>query len=178
MNVDQWLEKYKPIQNVTERNDVWNGVFFDTSEAEIRTVQNAHALSPKCIWTLLEVEGQMFVQSGFHFANRMGYFITENPFEGGSNDSLEITVEDVDDEDSDNRDHLLVNFRVMLHEEPGDKFQLVFECQAENKDHAEEQAENAYPGCEIISCLPFDGVGIANTAQNTETSQDAPKLGA
>lgn len=50
----------------------------------------------------------------------------------------------------------LIPYRVMLHEEQGDKFQLVFECMAEDDDHAVEQAENAYPGCEIISYLPFD----------------------
>lgn len=54
----------------------------------------------------------------------------------------------------------LTPFRVMLHEEPGDKFKLVFECMAEDADHAEEQAENAYPGCKVISALPFDGAPL------------------
>lgn len=39
---------------------------------------------------------------------------------------------------------------VTLHEEPGDKFTLMFECWAENAEHACEQAEDAYPGCELI----------------------------
>jgi hypothetical protein len=50
----------------------------------------------------------------------------------------------------------LIPYRVMLHEEPGDKFQIAFDCMAEDADHAVEQAENAYPGCEIISHFPFD----------------------
>lgn len=50
----------------------------------------------------------------------------------------------------------LIPYRVMLHEEPGDKFQIVFDCQAESDDHAVEQAEKFYPGCDIISYLPFD----------------------
>lgn len=50
----------------------------------------------------------------------------------------------------------LIPYRVMLHEDPGDKFQIVFDCQAEDDDHAVEQAENAYPGCEIMTYLPFD----------------------
>jgi hypothetical protein len=44
----------------------------------------------------------------------------------------------------------LKEYRVSLHEEPGDKFTLYFDCWAEDQDHAEEQAENAYPGCEIL----------------------------
>ena len=50
----------------------------------------------------------------------------------------------------------LTPYRVTLHEEPGDKFQLVFDCQAEDADHATEQASLAYPGCEIINCTAFD----------------------
>ena len=46
-------------------------------------------------------------------------------------------------------------YRVMLHEEPGDKFQLVFDCMAEDADHAEILAENAYPGSVIINSLEF-----------------------
>ncbi len=41
-------------------------------------------------------------------------------------------------------------YRVSLHEEPGDEFRLMFDCQADDPDHAEEQAENAYPGCDVL----------------------------
>ena len=40
-------------------------------------------------------------------------------------------------------------YRVMLAEEPGDKFRLVFDCWAEDADHAAEQAEDAYLGCDV-----------------------------
>lgn len=48
-------------------------------------------------------------------------------------------------------------FSVTLNEEPGDKFTIVFECMAEDSDHAAEQAGDAYPGCTIINCTEFDG---------------------
>lgn len=44
----------------------------------------------------------------------------------------------------------LVEYRVLLHEDKGDKFTLVFDCWAEDEDHAEEQAINAYPDSEIV----------------------------
>jgi hypothetical protein len=44
----------------------------------------------------------------------------------------------------------LHGYRVRLHETVGDTFVLHFYCQAEDADHAEEQAENAYPGCEVL----------------------------
>jgi hypothetical protein len=54
----------------------------------------------------------------------------------------------------------LIPYRVMLHEEPGDKFQIVFDCMAEDDDQAVEQAEKAYPGCDIITYLPFDNTPL------------------
>lgn len=50
----------------------------------------------------------------------------------------------------------LVPYRVTVHEDPGDKFKLVFDCMAEDDDHAAEQAENAYPGCEVVDTCIFD----------------------
>lgn len=46
----------------------------------------------------------------------------------------------------------LKNYRVTLFEEPGDRVTIVFDCYAEDADHAAEQAENAYPGCEVKNC--------------------------
>jgi hypothetical protein len=51
----------------------------------------------------------------------------------------------------------LLSYRVMLHEEKGDKFQIAFDCYAESDDHACEQAENAYPAGEVLTTTPFAG---------------------
>ncbi len=55
------------------------------------------------------------------------------------------------------QENQLKPFRVTLNEEPGDKFTIVFECEAEDSDHAAEQAGDAYPGCTIINCTEFEG---------------------
>ena len=44
----------------------------------------------------------------------------------------------------------LRTFRVSLHENAGDTFTVHFDCAADSTDRAEEQAEAAYPGCEIV----------------------------
>jgi hypothetical protein len=62
----------------------------------------------------------------------------------------------------------LISYRVMLREEKGDKFQICFDCYAENDDHAEEQAENAYPGSEITTILPFMGNDIKTAKEIAE----------
>lgn len=50
----------------------------------------------------------------------------------------------------------LYPYRVSLYEEPGDRFTLLFDCFAENCEHALEQAKKAYPGCVIKHCALFD----------------------
>ncbi len=50
----------------------------------------------------------------------------------------------------------LVPYRVTLHEESGDRFQLVFDCMAEDDDHAATQAEKAYQGCEIVHTMRLE----------------------
>ena len=47
-------------------------------------------------------------------------------------------------------------FIVTLREYKGDKFTIVFECWAEDHDHAEEQALNAYPNGEIVNIADTD----------------------
>jgi len=47
----------------------------------------------------------------------------------------------------------LTEYRVILHEDKGDKFTLFFDCWAEDTDHAEEQALDAYPNGEIINAI-------------------------
>jgi hypothetical protein len=51
----------------------------------------------------------------------------------------------------------LISYRVMLHEDKGDKFQIAFDCFAEDDDHAAEQAEGAYPNGEVLTITPFVG---------------------
>lgn len=41
-------------------------------------------------------------------------------------------------------------FRVSVREDRGDKFALAFYCLADDPDHAEEQALDAYPNGEVV----------------------------
>lgn len=44
----------------------------------------------------------------------------------------------------------LKNYSVSLHEEKGDKFQIIFNCKATDNEDAIDQAETAYPNGEIL----------------------------
>ena len=49
----------------------------------------------------------------------------------------------------------LIPYRVSLYEETGDKFLIMFDCMAEDDDHAAEQAMNAYPTGDIFNVTFF-----------------------
>ena len=50
----------------------------------------------------------------------------------------------------------LISYKVELIEagtpedEEGERDSIYFDCEAENEEHATEQAENAYPACEVL----------------------------
>ena len=51
-------------------------------------------------------------------------------------------------------------YHVSLHEEPGDKFTTIFECNAEDAEHAYEQAQDAYPGAELLTAVLIGWAGV------------------
>lgn len=42
------------------------------------------------------------------------------------------------------------SYSVILLEDPDDGTGIVFHCMADDKDHAIEQAKNAYPACTVL----------------------------
>lgn len=47
----------------------------------------------------------------------------------------------------------MIEYRVSLKEFEGDKFTIMFDCWADDDDHAIEQAENAYPDGVVLNCI-------------------------
>lgn len=52
----------------------------------------------------------------------------------------------------------MIEYLVSLREDKGDKFRMYFECWAEDQDHAEEQAINAYPNCDVLQVIELKEV--------------------
>lgn len=46
-------------------------------------------------------------------------------------------------------------YQVTLNEDAEPLEQTIFECMAEDADHTMEQAENAYPDCEVVRIMPM-----------------------
>lgn len=79
---ESWLEEFKPITNHLDPNasfqdESGKGIMFETYGDEVEFVKKQ---DPRCIWTYGDGDdGGGYIWNGWHFVNRLGYFITEVP---------------------------------------------------------------------------------------------------
>jgi hypothetical protein len=79
LELDEWFEKYKPIENHFNREEgPYENMMFETYGEEEEHVKKQN---PNHIWTLINCENEeSYIVSGWHFVDRNGYFITEHPW--------------------------------------------------------------------------------------------------
>jgi len=85
---EQWIEKYKPIQNPFVESPC---IEFGIIGEQVEFVKNQNPLT---IWTNEISDYWDYITNGFHFVNREAYYITEIPFD--PNDSIEVILETPD----------------------------------------------------------------------------------
>jgi hypothetical protein len=77
MDFDEWCDVYKPIQNHIDTNASFDGAMFETYGDEVAFVKEQDG---SYIWTYGDGDdGGSYIWNGWHFVNRIGYFITEVP---------------------------------------------------------------------------------------------------
>lgn len=77
ISADRWWEEYTPVKNHLDPNAGGDGCFFETYGAEFEFVRKMAAEAPDRVWTVLDVEGKLYISNGLHFVNRLNYLITE-----------------------------------------------------------------------------------------------------
>lgn len=70
-----WEETFKPIKNNLRSYD---SITFETYGDEVEFVKQQ---DPKHIWTEVDGDSGTYIVAGWHFVNRIQYYITENPWE-------------------------------------------------------------------------------------------------
>ncbi|HMP04538.1 MAG TPA: hypothetical protein PKC45_18780 [Gemmatales bacterium] len=101
---DEFDDSFKLVPNHLNPNASWSygdgpGCLFETYGEELALVRQQ---DPATVWTLVDGDdGDMYVVSGFHFVNRIGYLISTVPV----NNSLTIHVHVPMSRDQDD-DHL------------------------------------------------------------------------
>ena len=73
---EQWEERYKPL-----------GELLETYGEDWERVQS---VPPKNVWTLYEGDWGTYIYNGIHIVNRVGYYISELPWNDG--EELEVVV--------------------------------------------------------------------------------------
>jgi hypothetical protein len=81
ITTSDWVAKYKPINcnpdNPQGAFELFAGAMLDTDEESLAKVK---ASDPLNVWTLIDNGDEQFLKNGVHFADRMGYIITEVPY--------------------------------------------------------------------------------------------------
>jgi len=103
MTFDEWEEKYRPIKNSIDaagasfQDESGEGIMYETYGDEELEVQLA---DPLTVWTYAtDGAGSTYIHNGFSMWDRIGYFITEVPF--NPDDNIEIIVSEDEGEDED-----------------------------------------------------------------------------
>jgi hypothetical protein len=94
LSVEEWEHHFKPLVNHLDKNasfdDGNGGIMFETYGAEYDHVAAIGQNEPNRIWTYIDdEEGHTCIVNGWCFVNRIGYFITEKPYD----DMLNIIVQ-------------------------------------------------------------------------------------
>jgi len=79
MTEDDFYSQFNCVKNHIDLNASFDGCMFETYGPELLHVQGLlkNDVMKRTIWTIIEVEGNFYYVSGYHYVNRFGYLITE-----------------------------------------------------------------------------------------------------
>lgn len=81
MTEDEFYEKFNPVKNHLNDNASFDGCMFETFGEEIKYVFEL-SKKEKRVWTIIEGENNsLYYITGFHYVNRLGFLVTEEPYE-------------------------------------------------------------------------------------------------
>ncbi len=82
----EWEAKFKPKDNHLVPS---NGKMFETYGEELEYLKT---VDPKYIWTYVDGDMSSLLLAGYHYVNRLGYYVTEVPWDN-EYDSCLLSVE-------------------------------------------------------------------------------------
>jgi hypothetical protein len=87
---DQFDEQFTLVENHIDNNASWGGAMFETFGEELDYVR-MKAQKGNNVWTIIEGdEDSMFIVSGVHLVNRIGYLITREEWEGETEVEIDL----------------------------------------------------------------------------------------
>lgn len=83
---NEWSEKFKPEENHIVTS---NELMFETYGEELEYVRS---MDPRYVWTWVQGDLSDLIVAGYHLVNRLGYYVTEVPWDNEW-DSCLLSVE-------------------------------------------------------------------------------------
>lgn len=94
--LENWEKEFRPINNpFGERG--WDGKMFETYNPDLEFVLKQN---PKNVWTWWDTEHGSEITAGYHLVNRVGYFVTEKPWDEPMH-SVDVEINEESDELAD-----------------------------------------------------------------------------
>jgi hypothetical protein len=84
-----WETKFKPVKNHFRKDP--DEIMFETYGEELDYV---FSVEPNTVWTYVQGDTSMIIVAGYHYVNRIGYYITEVPWT--NEDDCVLVSEDVE----------------------------------------------------------------------------------
>ena len=79
---DTWVDTFKPIENTIGQYAQYASagelITFETYGEDMEFVRNT---DPKFIWTEVDGDSGTYILAGYHYVNRIQYYITEIPWD-------------------------------------------------------------------------------------------------
>jgi hypothetical protein len=85
---EEFEEQFKPIKNTISKYP--DNFMFETYGEELEFVQKQN---PNNIWTESQIDYGFVTSEGYHFVNRMGYYITEVPWEDNTQYEVDLQLD-------------------------------------------------------------------------------------
>ena len=96
----EWADKFKPKSN--HFNNYENDYLYETYGEEVEYIQSMH---PNFVWTLVSGDMCDLIVAGYAYVNRLGYYITENPWSDDMDSVLLSTEEECECYDEEAMDN-------------------------------------------------------------------------
>lgn len=90
----EFLERFRPIKNHLIPDAPFDGCMFETFGAEFEHIR---AQDPAHIWTVIDCDGTLAIESGCHLVNRLGYLVASRPRLGEDTYSVEDDADEHED---------------------------------------------------------------------------------
>lgn len=88
MSYSDWVDAFQPTQNEADESASYDGTMFETYGEDLAHVTTR---APNLVWTLVETDaGGYLIVNGFQRVNRVGYFVTANPFHEAAEYEIEV----------------------------------------------------------------------------------------